>query len=117
MAIWWLRCENTAEAGPSEYDDEHQREHPDGQGREVDLPEMDAQVQRAENPVRSGRLVSGEVAELAEDDVQADAGDEAHHHCPGDEAQEDPCAEGAGKHHEDPGEHRQRVERAGRVVV
>jgi hypothetical protein len=68
-----------------EQEDEPHRRQTDGQRRPRDLVEVHDEVDRLDHLVRVLTAVAGQVAELAQDDEDADAGDEAHHHAVGDE--------------------------------
>ena len=69
---------------PSSEDQRHGHQA-HGQRRPRDLVEVQDEVHRLGHLVRVLAAVAGEVAELAQDDEDADAGDEADHHAVGDE--------------------------------
>ena len=76
---------------------------------------MREQVERAREAMPAGRVIAGEVVELAEDDLDADGADEAHHDRGRHEAQERTETQDAGEDHRHTGEDRQGEQRLLRV--
>ena len=100
-----------------QHDDEHDGHHADNEGRDVDLPEVDDEIERSQDAVGAFGLIAGEVVELAEHDVDADRGDEARHHRVRHEPQEGAESQETSDDHHQAGEHRQCVQRTSGVVT